>query len=32
VNISDGYDVASANNIVEVCWNVQNYKTVSLNA
>src|SRR4029077_7116135 len=25
VNISDGYDVASANNIVEVCWNTHNY-------
>jgi hypothetical protein len=32
VNIQDGLDVASANNIVEVAWNVQNYKTVSLNA
>jgi hypothetical protein len=32
INIQDGYDVASANNIVEVAWNVQNYKTVSLNA
>lgn len=32
VNISDGYDVASANNIVEVCWNTHNYKTVALNA
>jgi hypothetical protein len=32
VNISDGYDAASANNIVEVCWNTHNYKTVALNA
>jgi hypothetical protein len=32
VNIQDGYDVTSANNIVEVAWNVHNYKTVSLNA
>jgi len=30
--IQDGYDAASANNIVEVAWNVQNYKTVGLNA
>ena len=32
VFIQDGFDAASANNIVEVAWNVQNYKTVSLNA
>jgi hypothetical protein len=32
VNISDGYDVASANNVVEVAWNTQNYKTIMLNA
>jgi hypothetical protein len=30
VNISDGYDAASANNIVEVCWNNQNYKTLAV--
>jgi hypothetical protein len=32
VNIQDGYDAASANNIVEVAWNTQAYKTVALNA
>ncbi len=32
VNISDGYDTASANNIVEVAWNTQTYKTVALNS
>ena len=32
VFIQDGYDAANANNIVEVAWNVQNYKTVMLNA
>ena len=32
VFIQDGYDVLSANNIVEVAWNVQNYKTISINA
>lgn len=32
VNISDGYDGASANNIVEVCWNIHAYKTPALNA
>lgn len=32
VPVGDGYDAAAANNIVEVAWNVQNYKTVMLNA
>lgn len=30
VNISDGYDAASANNIVEVAWNNHNYKTLAV--
>jgi hypothetical protein len=32
VFIQDGLDATSANNVVEVAWNVQNYKTISLNA
>ena len=30
VNIQDGYDVAAANNIVEVAWNSHNYKTFAV--